>query len=79
MATTLPARLWRALPFARASDAYFVLQEKVEAPALFFASPAQLWLGPLISRANKAGVVEEDWLPQLPRSTEKLCDSSLVP
>lgn len=32
----------------------------------------QLWLGPLISRANKAGVIEEDWLPQLPSTTEKL-------
>ncbi|KGQ04390.1 ABC transporter C family member 1 [Beauveria bassiana D1-5] len=39
---------------------------------LFFLSPAQLWIGSLISRVNKATTIEEDWLPQFDQSAAAL-------
>lgn len=68
-------RLWRFLPFVASSQAYAPLLEgskNVTAPKLFFASPAQLWIGPLISKVNKAGTLEEDWLPKLNQSAARL-------
>lgn len=39
---------------------------------VFFISPAQLWIGSLISRVNKAGEIEQDWLPQFKPTATKL-------
>lgn len=38
----------------------------------FFISPAQLWIGSLISRVNKSGEIEKDWLPRFKRTATKL-------
>ncbi|KAJ3492703.1 hypothetical protein NLG97_g5201 [Lecanicillium saksenae] len=47
-------------------------KEATKVSSLFFISPAQLWIGSLISRVNKAGEIEQDWLPRFKRDATKL-------
>ncbi|KAJ6785291.1 hypothetical protein PWT90_01091 [Aphanocladium album] len=47
-------------------------KEATKVSSLFFVSPAQLWIGSLISRVNKAGEIEQDWLPHFKRDATKL-------
>lgn len=44
------------------------------APRLFFLSPIQLWLGPLISKVTKSETLDDDWLPEFAQSATLLRD-----
>ncbi|OAQ95919.1 hypothetical protein LLEC1_04564 [Akanthomyces lecanii] len=47
-------------------------KEATRVPSLFFVSPVQLWIGSLIARVNKAGEIEQSWLPQFKRNAATL-------
>ncbi|XWW96772.1 hypothetical protein V2A60_004752 [Cordyceps javanica] len=53
-------------------DAAAYSKDATKAPSLFFVSPAQLWIGSLIARVNKAGEIEQDWLPRFRRDATAL-------
>ncbi len=53
-------------------DADTYTKESTKVPSLFFVSPAQLWIGSLIARVNKAGEIEPSWLPQFKRNATTL-------
>lgn len=47
-------------------------KEAAKVPSLFFLSPVQLWIGSLIARVNKAGEIEQSWLPHFKRNATTL-------
>lgn len=53
-------------------DAGTYSKEATKVSAFFFLSPAQLWVDSLIARVNKAGEIEQSWLPQFKRNTTTL-------
>lgn len=53
-------------------DAETPSKNATKVSSFFFVSPVQLWVGSLISKVNKAGEIEQDWLPHFTRNATKL-------
>ncbi len=73
MAPSIFGRIRGYLPFAQKSG-YAPVKDAIVAPSLFYISPIQLWIGPLISKVTKAATLEEEWLPEFAHSATALRD-----